>query len=82
MSEPATISVQDIAAGNVGFILAQAILEALIKRKVLAPEDVAPMLQEVVDLYRQPSSDGRQELNAMMANVLAAIIGRHMPPAR
>lgn len=79
MSTAPNFSIEDIAAGNVGFIIAQALLEALIKRKVLAPSDVAPMLQEVVDLYRQPAPAERAALNASMANVLAAIVERHQP---
>lgn len=80
MQQDSQVTVHDIAGGNVGFFIAQALLEALIRRKVLAPEDVLPMLQEVVDGYRQPGSPERAALNDSMANVLASIIGHAARP--
>ena len=72
-------SVTEIAAGTAGFIIAQALLQALIARKVLAPNDVLPMLQEVVDIYREPPPEQRSAVNESVAGVLEAIIARHQP---
>ena len=79
METGSQVNVTEIAAGNAGFIIAQALLQALIARKVLAPADVAPMLQEVVDIYRQPAPEERSVVNDSVANVLEAIIARHQP---
>ena len=79
METGSQVSLAEVAAGNAGFVIAQALLQALIARKVLAPADVAPMLQEVIEIYRQPPPAERSAVNDSVANVLEAILARHQP---
>ena len=82
METGSQINVEDIAAGTAGFVIAQALLQALIKKKLLATADVIPLLQEVVDIYRQPPPQERTAVSESVAHVLEAIVARNQPSRR
>ena len=82
MTTQSQTSVPDITAGNAGFIIAQAVLKALLARNVIAVDDVAPMIREVVAFYRNPPAPGREAVSSSLADVLEAVIEAYQPTRR
>lgn len=79
MTTEKQIGVPDITAGNAGFVIAQAVLKALLARNVIAVDDVAPMIREVVAFYRRPPAPGREAISSSLADVLEAVIESYQP---
>ena len=82
MTTQSQTSVPDITAGNAGFIIAQAVLKALLARKIITVEDVAPMIREVVAFYRNPPAPGREAVSSSLADVQEAVIEAYQPTRR
>jgi hypothetical protein len=70
----------DVVAGHAAFILAQALLDALVTRGHLSVRDVAPSLQQVIEDYRRSSLPDPGEIKVRVAHVLDKVLEIHERP--